>query len=124
MRISELNVPLTFSIGPITFVIPSQFNKSVGPNKTTQACPELVEGRSAWWRFRHTCTGCRKRLFSLALEKPYSGYADTSICRVTLSLTRDCNGKKCKPRNEGCQNLHKNNSGCFLALLECPIKII
>ena len=26
----------------------------VGRNKTTQACPELVEGRSAWWRFRHT----------------------------------------------------------------------
>ena len=23
-------------------------------NKTTQACPELVEGRSAWWRFRHS----------------------------------------------------------------------
>ncbi|MFI3197854.1 MAG: hypothetical protein QX196_05975 [Methylococcaceae bacterium] len=26
----------------------------VGRNKTTQACPERVEGRSAWWRFRHT----------------------------------------------------------------------
>ncbi|MFI3199630.1 MAG: hypothetical protein QX196_15050 [Methylococcaceae bacterium] len=29
--------------------------------------------RSAWWRFRHSRNGCRKRLFSLALEKPYSG---------------------------------------------------
>jgi len=46
----------------------------LGRNKTTQACSELVEGRSAWWRFLHTpCTGCRKRLFSLALEKSYSG---------------------------------------------------
>ena len=45
----------------------------VGRNKTTQAWPELVEGRSAWWRFRHYRTACRKRLFSLALEKPYSG---------------------------------------------------
>jgi len=25
----------------------------VGRNNTTQACPELVEGGSAWWRFRH-----------------------------------------------------------------------
>ncbi len=45
----------------------------VGWNKTTQACPERVEGRSEWWRFRRTHTVCRKRLFSLVLEKPYSG---------------------------------------------------
>ena len=59
------------------------YRVGVGRNKTTQACPELVEGRSAWWRFRHTRTECRKRLFSLilaysrlfslTLEKPYSG---------------------------------------------------
>ena len=46
-------------------------NKSVR-NKTTQACPERIEGRSTRWRFRHPCNGCRKRLFSLVLEKSYS----------------------------------------------------
>jgi len=46
----------------------------VGRNKTTQACPEPVEGRSAWWRFQLARAAVRrKRLFSLTLEKTYSG---------------------------------------------------
>ena len=38
---------------------------NVGRNKAIQA-------RSARWRFRRVRAVCRKRLFSLTLEKPYS----------------------------------------------------
>ena len=60
-----------------------------GPNKTVQACPELVEGpcpESFVYAQGEPCRAqrvvafpaiaysvCRKRLFSLALEKTYSG---------------------------------------------------
>jgi hypothetical protein len=46
----------------------------VGRNKTNQACPEPVEGRSAGWAFPANMDGvCRKRQFSLSLEPAYSG---------------------------------------------------
>ncbi|MFI3198976.1 MAG: hypothetical protein QX196_11725 [Methylococcaceae bacterium] len=52
----------------------------VGRNKTTQACPELVEGRSAWWRFRHPRTGCRKRSTRLRLKSLIPAYSYWPLC--------------------------------------------
>jgi len=41
----------------------------VGRNKTTQACPELVEVRSAWWRFRYTRTELPETLILASARK-------------------------------------------------------
>jgi len=41
--------------------------------KTTQTCPEFVEVRSAWWRFRHIrAMAAGISPFSLTLEQAYS----------------------------------------------------
>jgi len=48
-------------------------------NKTTLACPELAEERSVRWPFSGETGLCRKRPFSLSLEKVYSELHDLYI---------------------------------------------
>ena len=67
---------------------------AVGRNKTTQACPELVEWAQRVVAFpAHSRDGRRKRPFSLTLEQAYSGLQLNSPSSNPLPPERACTPK-------------------------------
>ena len=70
----------------------SLFLLAVGRNKTTQACPERIEGRSAWWRFRHIRVLDAGNAYSRLRSKSLiPAYADSDIQPpIVPTLRRHC----------------------------------